>query len=195
MILALTILFGGMTVVFLINVALSINFHEYTVLFSLLMVVINSVIIFLMDLIVSLTVRALPEKLYDATKPIYTVKKWERNFYEKIGIRKWKDKIPELGKITNFPKDKIDNTEPQYLFKFLSETCYAEVMHIFMTLVGFVIIAINPIKYVWNFTLPLALVNMILNVMPICVQRYNRPKLLALYKFKSRNVDKNGVDK
>lgn len=54
---------------------------------------------FAMDALIAAFVRhALPSKWFDHKKSVFTVEKKEKLFYEKIKIRKWKDKIPEWGK-------------------------------------------------------------------------------------------------
>lgn len=74
--------------------------------------------------------------------------KWERKFYEKIKIKKWKDHIPELGWLANFRKNKV--IEPNnniYVEKFLVECCYGETIHFLSLCLGFLILLIYP-KYV-----------------------------------------------
>jgi glycosyl-4,4'-diaponeurosporenoate acyltransferase len=46
---------------------------------------------------------------------------------------------------------------------------------------GFIIIVIPPYGLMFNFAFPVAFVNCILNILPILVQRYNRPRLLRMY--------------
>ena len=61
---------------------------------------------------------------------IYKVSAKEKNFYEKIKIRRWKDKIPEIGHMTGFRKNKIeDPNNIEYIDRFLLEICYGEIGH------------------------------------------------------------------
>ena len=121
---------------------------------------------------------------------VWKVHHFERRFYVKIGIRRWKDKIPETGGLlVGFSKsavaDRHDNT---YLLKFLKETCYAELMHIISIPCGFLVLLLTfawdsiPHFIAW-FGLPVAIVNAVLQLLPIFVQRYVRPFLLSAYRY------------
>ena len=134
--------------------------------------------------------RVLPGKWFNHKKAAFTVGAGEKNFYETIKIRKWKDKIPETGGLlVGFSKsavaDRHDNT---YLLKFLKETCYAELMHIISIPCGFLVLLLTlawdsiPHFIAW-FGLPVAIVNAVLQLLPIFVQRYVRPFLLSAYRY------------
>ena len=58
----------------------------------------------LIDGIVAFVGRRLPKKWMDPNKKIFHTSDREMKFYEKIGVRKWKDKVPELGGFTSFHK-------------------------------------------------------------------------------------------
>ena len=49
----------------------------------------------------------LPEKWFSSDRRWTRVGQRERNFYEKIKIRSWKDKVLELGALGGFRKNKI----------------------------------------------------------------------------------------
>lgn len=143
----------------------------------------------LIDMLCALFVRyCLPKKCFNPFLKIYNTGKWERRFYERIGVRKWKDKIPEAGKyFASFNKSEVvDMSNNKYVFKFMEETAYAEVMHVLSAIFTFLIIFLN-LKASLVIALPLIVGNLILNVLPIITQRYNRPKLMMLYKRNERN--------
>ena len=150
--------------------------------YALINVIIFTAAVFVVDAVVALIVRYLPKKIYNPFKKIYKVKTKERNFLDKIKIKKWKDKIPEMGgKLVGFRKDKLkDPTNNEYVLKFMQETCYAEVMHFWSIFLGFCIIFISPALL--SVSIPVACVNAILQVLPVWVQRYNRTRLEILYK-------------
>lgn len=147
-----------------------------SILFSLLFLV-------FVDALVAIIVRLLPKKWVNPFNKIYTVHKWESKLYVKLGIRKWKDLIPESGKaLTGFGKREVaDMKNNEYLFKFMQETVYAEVMHIISAILGFLVVIVN-IKLWLIIGLPLAIFNFILQILPAMVQRYNRPKLMLAYR-------------
>lgn len=191
MITYIIILVLSIVITFGVNSIIAVNTNEFTVLYAFIASISNFTIIFALDAVIATILHALPRKLFDPFKKIYTVNDKEKNILIKIGIKKWKDKVPETGQFCNFKKDKLKGTEVDYLFTFLEETCYAEVIHIAMALIGFLDIIIWPIKYIWNFTLPLALVNFFINIPSILIQRYNRPRLMKTYIFKKREIEKN----
>ena len=64
--------------------------------------------------------KCLPKKWFLSDKKIFNPSKKECKFYEKIGIRKWKDKNIDLGKLNGFKKDKI-KSDPEYIERFILE--------------------------------------------------------------------------
>lgn len=182
MVLYITWLVIALTLVFLINVFC----FNYEIWYSAVATFSIFTILFGLDAIIALIIHKMPSKYFQSDEKLYKVHKWEKKFYEGIGIKFWKDRIPEMGKLCNFRKDKIDNLSPEYIKKFLEETRYAEGLHIGMALIGFIILLIWPWKDLLYFSLPMAIINFTLQIPPYFVQRYNRPKLLTLYKFKTR---------
>lgn len=162
----------------------------YSILSMWLYTWINAVIIFGLDALIATLIHALPRKWFDPYNKIFHIYKWENKFLTNgMKIMKWKDKIPELGKLTtNFSKGSIDNTTPEYLYYFLVETCYAGCIHLFMALIGIIIIFINPIDLSICIMLPLVIINFVLNIPPILIQRLNRPKLLRIYELELRKT-------
>ena len=107
-------------------------------------------------------------------------------------IKSWKDKIPETGALLKiFDKTKIENSEdPAYLHTFLRETCYAEIMHEYSAPLAFLILFAAPGALKWTIALPVAVVNFILQMFPIAVQRYNRNRLTKLYRVRLKKAEK-----
>lgn len=128
-----------------------------------------------------------PESFWNYDKKLFRVSKKEVNLYEKLGIRKWKNKVPELGQTAGFSKRNLKSTDVDYLQKFLKETCIGEAMHAGGAILGFTCLIIFPLKS-WFFILPIVIVNFVLNVIPCVIQRYTRSKLAVIYKFKTRHA-------
>ena len=153
---------------------------------------ISLAVLLLIDTVCALFVRyCLPKKAFNPFLKIYKVAKGERKFYEKIGVRKWKDRIPEAGQLfANFGKSEIlDTSNNEYIYKFMSETIYAELMHWLSALISVFIIFID-LSIALYVALPLIVGNVILNILPVIVQRYNRPKLMVLYQRNERLLKK-----
>ena len=127
-------------------------------------------------------------------KDVYRVGKWEQKMHLKLGVRLWKDKIPELGKVfAGYDKSKVgDMKDNKNVEMFIRNTIVAEYDHIFSAILGS--LAIFVCLPVWHIVgLPLVFANLAINLMPVIVQRYNRPKLMMLYARNERlakNIEK-----
>jgi len=164
-----------------------------------------SLIIICIDLVVTFLLRILPLKIYASSKRAMRPKKHERKFFRRIGIKRWKIIVPDILSILKiFDKSKLKNTDnPDYMFKFLCEMGWAEMVHIVAFFAGFLAIfvpigwlftgylntstitgeyIILTISQVLIFVLPLAILNAFVNLLPVCVQRYNRPVIIKLYQ-------------
>ena len=144
--------------------------------------VLATVCVICVDGLTAFLVRRLPEKWFQPGLSLYEVSQGERKFYRCLGVKKWKDKVPELGLFTGFHKSHL--TAPKdasYLGRFLLESNYGVVIHWVNALFGFLIMAI-PVLGGISYTMPVALVNFVLSLMPAVILRYNTPGLLRLYK-------------
>lgn len=188
MILYLTIIGASLLMIFVGNTVVSVTTSQFSVVYSLVATLTYFCFVFAIDLAVSLLVRNAPKKFYNPSAKRFAVAKWEKKFYNSIKIKEWKDKIPELGKLANFEKTRVETLQPEYLYKFACETVYAEVMHVGMAVFGWAILAIPCKATVFSFALPIAAVNFLLQIPPIMAQRYNRPKLLRAYEFTRRKL-------
>ncbi len=155
--------------------------------FSIL-VIILVVLEIIIDIIFATVVRwILPEKFFSIDKHYFSATKKEARFYEKIGIKRWKDKALELGAVTGFRKNKLyDPHNNEYVKRFILEANYGIMVHVFCIVFGFLIMIANAFAPLIWVTLPIAIVNLFLNLLPIFILRYNLPKLHSLYKFNMR---------
>lgn len=146
---------------------------------------------FAVDGLVAFTISKLPNKWFGKDNKLYHVTKKHQKIYEFFGIRKWKDAAWELGGLGGFSKSKILNpNEPEYIERFLIESNKGVFEHILSIFAGFSVIFIFPIKYVWIVSVPIAVVNLLLNYMSTMILRYNTPKLHTLYKRAVRNKER-----
>ena len=156
--------------------------------------VLFTVLEFGLDALIAWLTRLLPEKAVDPFRKIYRVAKWEKKVYKKLGIVKWKDKIPEAGGLlASFQKKKVlDFHDNEYIMTFMRESVYAEVMHVISAIAGLAVPALCAVRLLWpdvipqvhwcvRIALPVALVNFVLQVLPVLVQRYVRPQLMSVY--------------
>ena len=150
-------------------------------------VLINVVAVIAVDGLFAFLIRRLPEKWFGHERRFFQVSAKEKKFYEKLKIRKWKDKVPELGQFTNFHKNKV--AEPRnnvYLERYMLEAAYGEVIHLAGCFLGFVIIFFYPLKYWLCFGFPVAVINLIMNILPYFILRYNFYKMKVLYRSNER---------
>ena len=147
------------------------------------------VFLLIIDATVALIVRSLPKKLMSPSLKRFKVFSWEQKVLVRLGIRKWKDKIPEAGGVlVGFSKREVqDKSNPEYLLHFISETIYAEVMHFWSIIFSCLVFIYKPAEF-WIVYLPLFLTNFLINFLPIMVQRYNRPKLMKAYERATRKL-------
>lgn len=128
--------------------------------------------------------RAMPRGVADYTKKIFSVSKREKMFYERLRIRSWKGKIPEIGHLTGFRKNKIaEPRNPEYIKRFLYEICYGEIGHTISIFSGClpILFAIAMPSYL-AYGIYIAVVNAVLNLLPVIVLRYNGYYLTSMFK-------------
>lgn len=150
----------------------------------------------LVDGLFALIVNNLPDKWFAMDKKCFKVSKKSQRLYEKLQIRKWKDKVLELGILGGFRKNKInDPNSPEYVEKFIVESNKGIVIHRIGYFVGFLVMLVFPFKFAFSIGLPVAITNMFLNILPVMILRYNIPKLMTLHKRLTRMQDNTNLKK
>ena len=130
--------------------------------------------------------RLTPMKWYKPGKKIFAVSKEEKNFYNKIKIKSWKDKVPELGGFTSFHKNELKSSaDTQYLERFIIESNYGVIIHLENALFGFFIMFIPcyllPYSHGFAVWFPVFVVNFVLSMLPVFILRYTTYTLQRLY--------------
>lgn len=186
---------GGNVLIWIFNFLLNLSTFNDEVWRIILFSAIYTVSIIIIDGILSTIVRwLLPEKWFAYPNDKFCAGKKEMRFLEKIGIKKWKDKIAELGSFTGFHKDKVlDPKNNEYIERFILEANYGIWCHVACCLLGFLIFLIPPYKYTFCVALPVAFVNFFLNLLPIMALRYNLPRLFILHKYNLRKTEDKKV--
>ena len=178
MVLYLSIIISTGLFLTILNIALNVlPFFSISSLTFLGMCAATIIFEILLNGAVALIIHWLPTKWFIAERKIFRTFKWERKTYEKLGIKKWKDKVWELGGLGGFRKNKInDPTNPEYFSTFLMESNKGIAVHFFGIFVSFGCILLFP-KYIWTIGFPCSIVGVFLNILPILILRYNIPKL------------------
>ena len=123
---------------------------------------------------------ALPRRWFHWERFPYRAFAWEREgrFYESLGIRKWKDHLPDKSKHTKktFTKQMKGHDNTDSLVRFLQETCVAECVHWCLVVFSFPLYGYVPTP----FGAAVSTLYALSNIPFIIIQRYNRPRLLRV---------------
>ncbi len=146
-------------------------------------IIINAFVLILMGIVRLIMGLCIPSKNLNYNSSIFKVSKKQYLFVKRLKVGKWKDKVPEMGKTSNFPKDKVYSFELSYLKRFLQETCFAELLHILSGVIPFLILPFVSIKS-YIYVIPVLIINLTLHILPCLIQRYVRFKLSNVYEKK-----------
>lgn len=172
------------------------KFVSFSAITTLGLIVGATLIEFALDGLVALIIHIIPNKNFKLEGKFYLTSDKERKFYEKIKIRKWKDKVWELGGLGGFSKKNLKSSNDiNYLKQFIIESNKGVITHIVSCFVGFLIILFYlPFNCILPISLPIAIINILLNLPSLFILRYNIPKLIAVYKRNLRNKDNKNDD-
>ena len=127
--------------------------------------------------------RIFPKRWTEPGKGIYRCFAFEKDgqIYEKLGIRKWQKKLPDMSRILPFlmPPKNLTGAYKERLPVMIRETCVAELTHIVMAVVGLGCLWLWP---GWGGVMMTLIDILLLNLPFILIQRYNRPRLIRLQR-------------
>lgn len=132
--------------------------------------------------------RILPKSWFHFDRVPYKSFDFEKNgkIYEKFGIRKWKDHLPDMSRILPklIPSKGLPRAvTPDKMERMLQETCVAEWIHTLLMVLGLGCVFLWKGIGGWAVCILYILGNLPFNM----IQRYNRPKLARIYqKLKGR---------
>jgi hypothetical protein len=144
-----------------------------------------------LDSLAAYLIHILPEKYFDVGNPHFEISKREQKIYRFLKVRKWKDHVLELGGLGGFSKKTLkDPNSPGYIEKFIIECNKGVIVHRISYFLGFLaMLSLNGIC-VYTIALPVATVNLILNILPTLVLRYNTPALKLVYSHMKKKSGK-----
>ena len=143
---------------------------------------------FALDGIIALVINKMPDKWFGADNPMYSVSEAEKKLYKKLKVRLWKDKIWELGGLGGFSKKKLqDPNDAEYIEKFIIECNKGVLTHRLSYPIGFLAMLTLHGACAFTVALPIAAVNLFLNILPTLALRYNTPMLKAVLKRLKKN--------
>ena len=125
--------------------------------------------------------RIMPKRWIKPEKGWFRSFSFEKNgaVYEKLGIRKWQNRVPDMSRILPFmmPAKNLSGDYEDRLPVMIQETCVAELVHIVVCVLGL------PCLWMWpgaGGVIVTAIFIGLLNLPFILIQRYNRPRLIRL---------------
>ncbi len=142
-------------------------------------IIFNLSLILFWDAIVVLCCKIINEKNFNLEKNMYKMRNWEEDgkwYIKKLKIKKWKDYLPQYVSKNGFSKKNLDDLCIDYIDKFIFETCRGEWAHRKCMWVLLPIFLIN----VFPFNLLFLFLVLLINIPYICIQRYNRFRLIKV---------------
>ena len=165
----------------LIISGLNIAFDVASPIYVILGVIWCVVILFALDGLFAIIVRFLPNKWFLPDNPAFNVSNFERKLYRKIKVRRWKDKVWELGGLGGFSKSRVEEpNNPKYIERFIIECNKGVLTHRLAYLPSFLVMLTFFNRCAFTIALPAALVNIFLSILPTIVLRYNTPMLKSV---------------
>ncbi len=145
---------------------------------------------FALDGFWAIVINKMPNAWFGVENPLYHVSEWERKLYKKLKVRRWKDRVWELGGLGGFSKKVLREPDnPAYIERFIIECNKGVLTHRLSYPVGFLAMLTLPNTCAFTVALPVAVVNLFLNILPTLALRYNTPMLQAtLKRLKRREV-------
>ena len=169
----------AMAAVSLINIAFGTAAPHYVII----AVVWCTALQFALDGIIAILINKMPNKLFGADNPLYKVSEAEKKLYKRLKVRLWKDKVWELGGLGGFSKKTLrEPGNPEYIELFIIECNKGVLTHRLSYPIGFLAMATLPGICAFTVALPIAAVNLFLNILPTLILRYNTPKLQEVLK-------------
>lgn len=133
---------------------------------------------FALDGLIAIIINKMPDRFFGVDNPLYNVSEKERKLYKRLKVRSWKDKVWELGGLGGFSKKNLAApNDPAYIEKFIIECNKGVLTHRLSYPVGFLPMIFTPGVCAYTIALPIAIVNLFLNVLPTLALRYNTPPL------------------
>ena len=147
---------------------------EYVVLF----VVVCTVLQFALDGFLAWVIHQMPNRWFGVDNPFYRVSQRERRLYKRLRVKQWKDKVWELGGLGGFSKKNLQKpNDPAYIERFIIECNKGVLTHRLSYPIGFLVMLLMPNVCALTIGIPVATVNVFLNILPTLALRYNTPML------------------
>lgn len=183
----LSVILSAMTVVGAINIIAKTAVWYYIVA----AVIWCTALQFALDAIIAVSINKMPNKWFGIDKRVFSVSERERAFYRFLRVRKWKDKVWELGGLGGFSKKELKEPKsPEYIERFIIECNKGVITHRLSYFIGYLAMLTTFNVCAFTVALPIATVNLVLNVMPTIILRDNTPRLRSVLTRMQRSAAK-----
>lgn len=133
----------------------------------------------------------LPQRFFARLPVVSRSYSWEDNgrLYRRLGIRRWKDGLPEAGDFYpgGFSKRHLVGRDHAYLSRFVLEAGRAEFSHWLTWALALTFFAWTP----WRVGVLMLLYGAATNLPCILIQRYNRPRLARALAASARGAHRD----
>ena len=164
----------SMLVISCINIAFEVAAWYYVVI----AVIWCTALQFALDGLIAIAINKMPDDWFGVDNPVYRVTNADRKLYKKLKVRRWKDKVWELGGLGGFSKKILKEPDnPAYIEKFIIECNKGVLTHRLSYFIGFFAMLTLKGSCTLTIALPVAVINLALNVLPTLALRYNTPML------------------
>lgn len=99
--------------------------------------------------------------------------------YEKLGIKKWKDSLPDMSRYLKWltPKNLKAGVSHSHISILIQESCIAGLSHGILAILSHAVLIWWKNSWAYVF---LAVYNLLFNLPYIMIQRYNRPRFIRM---------------
>lgn len=171
--------------------AVNIIFNTVKWYYIVIAVVLCTALQFALDGLIAIIINKMPDKYFAVDNSLYNVSEKEKSLYKKLKVKSWKDKVWELGGLGGFSKSRIlEPDSPEYIERFIIECNKGVLTHRLSYPIGFLPMVLFPNVCAFTVAMPVAVVNLGLNILPTLALRYNTPKLKAVLKRMERKAVK-----
>lgn len=179
----------AMTIISIVNILFETNSWYYIIT----AVVWCTALQFAFDGLIAIIINKMPDHWFGVENRLYNVSQSERELYKRLKVRLWKDKVWELGGLGGFSKKNLRAPDdPEYIEKFIIECNKGVLTHRLSYPIGFLAMLTLPNVCALTIALPVAIVNLFLNILPTLALRYNTPMLKGILKrLRKKETQKN----
>lgn len=115
----------------------------------------------------------------DYTKKWFSEKEFEKNFYRKLHVKKWKDNLPTAD-------EELFSLKTHTIEEIIMAGCQAEIVHWFCAAAGFLTMFLAIPFGDWYIFLITSVLAAAYDMLFVIIQRYNRPRLMKTLGMEKR---------